>query len=382
MPDAALKPPPDAARPRPRWQGRRRLHFVQDVATPHNNALLRELAAVPGIDLRVEYAHRCVPHYPLAAELVDEVVPAYVYGSKLPNVRMLMRAVFCPQDRWVLVAWSNPTTRALILWFWLTRRKFNCWIDVPPDTTRLRMAFRKVALFLLRKSKVQMFAVGSVGVKYLEASGFPVGRVHNLPIAVAAAPSGATAVWRGKLGVPDQAVILVTGSRLTTDKGFDVLLRALSQTQPETIERLVTVIAGHGPLENELKDLARDSGLTSDKIKFVGWLPSEDFTALVKESDIVAHPARSDSYGGASLIARAMAKPLIASRGAGAALDIIQDGVNGWFYESDDVGGLAGILDTVVTDDCLRVTAGKAMRKVSKEGSPEAAVGGLLRYAW
>lgn len=382
MPDAALKPPPDASRPRPRWQGRRRLHFVQDVATPHNNALLRELVTVPGVDLRVEYAHRIVPHYPQAAELVDRIIPAYVYGSQVPNIRMLARAVFCPRDRWVLVAWSNPTTRALILWFWLTRRKYNCWIDVPPATTRRRMAFRKVALLLLRKSQVQMFAVGSVGVKYLEQSGFAAERVHNLPIAVATAPSGGSGIWRAKLGIPADRVMLVTGSRLTSEKGFDVLIRAVSQTQPETTRRLVTVIVGHGPLEVELQNFACRSGLSQEQIQFVNWLPADDFAALVEESDIVAHPARSDSYGGASLLARAMAKPLIASRGAGAALDIVQDGVNGWLYDAEDTSTLTAILDSVVADEALRVKAKQAMSTISEQGSPITIVKELMRYAW
>jgi glycosyltransferase involved in cell wall biosynthesis len=344
--------------------------------------LLRELVTVPEVELHVEYAHRDVPDYPLAAELVDEIVPAYVYGSRVPNLRLLARAVFSPRDRWLLVAWSNPTTRALIVWFWLSRTKFNCWIDVPPETTRQRMILRSVALFLLRKSRVQMFAVGSVGVKYLDEAGFPAERVHNLPIALSAAPSGKPSTWRAQLGVTDDGVLLVTGSRLTSEKGFDVLIQALSQLQPEAKGRLVTVIVGHGPLEGELRRLAREARLSPEHIRFLNWLPADDFAGLVEESDIVVHPARSDSYGGASLLARAMAKPLIASRGAGAALDIVEEGENGWLYGAEDADRLTAILDVVVTDDELRAKARQAMGKISQEGSPKAAVIKLMTYAW
>lgn len=382
MRDPAPAVSPDTLRPTARWRGRRRLHFVQDIATPHNNALLRELVSVPQVELLVEYAQRDVPDYPLAAELVDEILPAYIYGARVPNMRVLARAVFSPRDRWLLVAWSNPTTRALIVWFWLSRRKFNCWIDVPPETTRQRMVLRSTALFLLRKSRVQMFAVGSVGVEYLDQAGFPAERVHNLPIAVSAAASGKPSTWRARLGVPEDGVLLVTGSRLTSEKGFDVLIHALSRLQPEAQGRLVAVMVGHGPLEGELRRLARETRLSPEHIRFLNWLPADEFAELIEASDIVVHPARSDSYGGASLLARAMAKPLIASRSAGAALDIVQDGENGWLYDAEDVEGLSAILDKVATDDALRTMAGQAMSRISQEGSPEATATALLRAAW
>lgn len=382
MLDPARAVPPNTSRPTARWKCRRRLHFVQDIATPHNNALLRELVTVPEVELLVKYAHRDIPDYPLAGDLVDEILPAYIYGARYPNIRVLTRAVLFPRDRWLLVAWSNPTTRALIVWFWLSRRKFNCWIDVPPDTTRKRIILRRIALLLLRRSRVQMFAVGSVGVRYLAAAGFPAERVHNLPIALSAATSGNPNAWRAKLDLPEDGVLLVTGSRLVVEKGFDVLIHALSRLQPEILVRLVAVIVGSGPLEGELRRLAQESRLSPDQIRFLRWLPADEFAELVEASDIVVHPARSDSYGGASLLARAMAKPLIASRGAGAALEIVQDGENGWLYEAEDVERLSAILSKVVADEALRVRAGQAMSRISQEGSPRAAVVKLMTYAW
>lgn len=382
MDDATPRAQLTSLRPTPSWRGRRRLHFVQDIATPHNNALLRELAAVPNLELRVEYAHREADEYPLAAGLVDEVLPAQIYGSKVPNIGILINALFRPRDRWLLVAWSNPTTRTLIALFWLSRRRFNCWIDVPPETTWRRSLLRRLALSLLRTSRVQMFAVGSVGVKYLEEAGFASKQVHNLPVALTPFLSSEPGVWRKRLEIQREGILLATGSRFTYEKGFDVLIRAVAQLPHNVRARVTTVIVGNGPLEDDLRRLANEEGLSERELHFVGWLPSSDFAALINDSDIVAHPARIDSYGGASLMARALSKPLIASRGAGAAADIVTNGVNGWLYEPEDTDALAGILLQLVEDHTLLSNAATAMRKISHEGSPSVTVNTLLENAW
>ena len=364
------------------WSSRRRFHFVQDVATPHNNALLKEIAGIPNIDLRIEYAHRDVTDYPLAAELVDEILPAHIYGSSFPNPALLLRAILFPRDKWLLVAWSNPTTRALIIWFWLTRRRFNCWIDVPPATTPRRLRLRRMILRLLRSSRVQMFAVGSVGVTYLLEAGFAPERVHNLPIAMATTSSAGAGEWRSKLDLARNEVLLVTGSRLTWEKGFDVLLNAISRLEPQVRERLRTVVVGRGPLGEDLRTLATHFGMSNRDVRFIDWLAIDEFASLIGDADLVVHPARMDSYGATSLLARAMSKPLIASRGAGAAMDIVQPGINGWLYDAEDSTALAAILGEVVIDDRVRSDAAREMSAVSKEGSPRLVAERLLQHAW
>lgn len=364
------------------WNSRRRLHFVQDVATPHNNALLRELETVPNVNLVVEYAHRSVPAYPLAAELVDEIKPAVIYGSRAPSARMIAQAVFRPRDRWLLVAWSNPTTRALIVWFWVSRRRYNCWIDVPPPTTRRRMALRNGVLHLLRSSRVQMFAVGSVGVTYLVEQGFSPARVHNLPVAVSHPPMRHPGRWRTELGVSPEEILLVTGSRLTYEKGFDVLIRAVASLDQFARQRLTTVIVGRGPEKESLIEIARQVGLSMSELRILDWLPGEEFAALVGDADLVAHPSRSDSYGGTALLARVMGKPLVASRGSGASVDVVRPGVNGWLYEPEDTADLATLLERVVMNNDERANATEAMQAVSMEGSPHGVAAILLEFAW
>ena len=49
--------------------------------------------------------------------------PAYIYGSRVPDFRILAHALLHLRDRRLLVAWSNPTTRMLIVLFWKSRRK-------------------------------------------------------------------------------------------------------------------------------------------------------------------------------------------------------------------------------------------------------------------
>ena len=142
-----------------------------------------------------------------------------------------------------------------------------------------------------------MFAVGSTGVKYLTDAGFPGEQVHNLPSALAGSARGRPGKWRKDLGVSPTEVLLVTGSRLTQEKGFDVLIRALCELEPAARNRLRRAVVGSGPQERDLRQLADDLGLSSEEFRLDDWLPVEDFGALVRDADVVVHAARSDSYG-------------------------------------------------------------------------------------
>lgn len=363
---------------------RRRLHFVQEVPTHHNNALLEAIHGSGLYELVPEYANHETAEYPGASALADTVVPARIYGSRTPSLRVFGDAIFRPRDRWLLIAWSNPTTRMLIVWFWICRKRFNCWIDVPPPASGSRDVLRRVALGILKHSRVQMFAVGTVGVGYLEEAGFRHCRIHNLPIAVRVptVTEPQRRMVRTKFEVGDDQVLLISGSRLVPEKGFDLLLRAIELLPQESCMRLTTVIVGRGPEQEMLAELANHVRLRGSRILLLDWMDSRDFLELFAASDLVVHPSRRDSYGGCSIFARAYGKPLIASRGAGSALDVVHQGENGWLYDPEDIATLSKLIGGLVADDSERRRIAANMQARSREGSAENVADVFLRHAW
>ncbi len=82
--------------------------------------------------------------------------------------------------------------------------------------------------------------------------------------------------------------------RMVEKKGFDVLLRASALLIGRIDFRLV--LAGSGPQEDELKDLASSLNLT-DHVEFLGPIPHHEVYDWLKQLDIFVLPCQKDSNG-------------------------------------------------------------------------------------
>lgn len=151
--------------------------------------------------------------------------------------------------------------------------------------------------------------------------------------------------------------------RLIDCKGVDDLLRAAAQTVGG-LPQLTVVIAGTGPLREQLEALARDLGL-SDRVHFVGWLARNQVTALQTAADIVAMPSRTAADGsreaqGVSLVeAMALGKPIVAGR-VGGIPDAISDNVNGLLVPERNPGALRVAIGRLATDAAYAEKLGAA----------------------
>lgn len=97
---------------------------------------------------------------------------------------------------------------------------------------------------------------------------------------------------------------LAAYGRLTAQKGFDTLIRAVRSLPSGSVQLL---IGGEGPLEQELRTLA--SG--DDAIRFLGRV--DDVPALLARSDAVVIPSRWEPWGNVCLEARAAGLPVVVS---------------------------------------------------------------------
>lgn len=90
-------------------------------------------------------------------------------------------------------------------------------------------------------------------VDYLVRAGWPAERVHYLPNFVDDTP--APPIERSRFDTPDDAPVALGLGRLHVNKGFDTLLRAAAK-----VPGLYVWLAGAGPQERELRELARRLG--------------------------------------------------------------------------------------------------------------------------
>ena len=137
-------------------------------------------------------------------------------------------------------------------------------------------------------------------------------------------------------GTDHRLRILALG-RLTAYKGFDVLIRAMGQTQAKLI------IAGEGSERGGLERLTKTSACPAT-VHLMGSVSNEERNQLLSSCDLVCLPSlnRAEAFGISVLEAMAVGKPALVSRIPGSGLPwLVQDGRTGWHVDPGDMAAIA-----------------------------------------
>jgi glycosyltransferase involved in cell wall biosynthesis len=129
--------------------------------------------------------------------------------------------------------------------------------------------------------------------------------------------------------------IICVGS-LIKRKGVDLLLNALSCVEEEYTLHIV----GDGIEKTNLKKLAVNLGIDY-KVKFHGYLQQKELSILYSKSSIFILPSREDCYGLVTLEAMCASLPVISSKFADSAYDLIDQERNGFIidpYNKEEFG--------------------------------------------
>ena len=164
-----------------------------------------------------------------------------------------------------------------------------------------------------------------------------------------------------------EAETVLFSGRLEYEKGVPYLLRAMAVSRVGW--RLD--IAGDGTLRDEIRDLAVSLGI-SDRIRFLGWLDSDELQQAYERCSVVVMPSlMPEPFGKVGVEALASGRPVIAFD-VGGIPDWLDDGVTGRLVAARDSLGLGAAIDQLVNDTELLRTMGKAgLEQVASRFSPE-----------
>jgi glycosyltransferase involved in cell wall biosynthesis len=148
---------------------------------------------------------------------------------------------------------------------------------------------------------------------------------------------------RAKYG-PD---ILIEATRILRDRGLNVR----------------TLLAGEGEEEDELRHLARDSGV-GRIVDFVGQIPHDEVPAFLADLDVFCMPSRweSETFGVAAVEAEAMQVPVVATK-LGGIPEAVEDGITGILVPPNDAIAVADAIAVLLKDRKKRLKMGKAGRE-------------------
>jgi len=162
-------------------------------------------------------------------------------------------------------------------------------------------------------------------------------------------------------------IVLFVG-RLIYYKGAKYLVEAMEGINAHLI------IVGEGPLENELKNLASELGISS-KISFIGSVSDKDLPAFYHACDIFALPsiARSEAFGLVQLEAQACEKPVVSTDLKTGVPYANLDQVTGLVVPPKSKEDLSKAINQLLQDSALSKKYGEAGKKrVEEEFSKEA----------
>ncbi|HEY8171601.1 MAG TPA: glycosyltransferase family 4 protein, partial [Dehalococcoidia bacterium] len=151
-----------------------------------------------------------------------------------------------------------------------------------------------------------------------------------------------------------------TVSRLSPEKGLDVLLRAVALIR-ERGTVLDVALAGDGPSRRGLEQLTERLGLR-ERVRFLGHVEHRDVPRVLQEADLFAVPSTWEGFGVSAVEASAMELPVVASNIHGLP-DVVVDGETGLLVPPSDPGALAGAIERLAGDAELRATMGSAGRR-------------------
>jgi len=166
---------------------------------------------------------------------------------------------------------------------------------------------------------------------------------------------------------------------LSGPKGLDVLLKAWRDVVAQVPDARLCLV-GEGPLERELRDLARRLGI-AESVSFEGGLASGGVRAALDRSSLLVLPSRSEGMPRVVLEALSRARPVVASR-IGGIPEMIQHGKTGLLLPPGDAHALAEALGELLRDrERLRRMGDEGRRFVARRDPAAAYEAGVDRLA-
>lgn len=270
------------------------LHVLCDLSGGGAERLVLDLCRRAGPGVRAEVA-TVFEGGELAAEFARAEVAVRWSGARRgrPDPRALGRLVGLAREAdlvhthlWAGHAWGRTAGRLA------SRPVVSTLHNSRPDSPRRQALERRT-----RSLCVALVAVSEALAAQLRAEG------EDHP-GLRAIPNGVD-LSRFPSAPPEAARCSVVAlGRLTRQKGFDVLIRALSELPEATLE-----LAGTGPDEEMLRELARPLG---GRVRFLGF--RADAATVLARGEVVALPSRWEGFGLVAVEAMAVGRPVVASR--------------------------------------------------------------------
>lgn len=145
----------------------------------------------------------------------------------------------------------------------------------------------------------------------------------------------------------DSTKLVISVGQFIPRKGFDVLIKACKYIGDD-----VCVLIIGGNVNDEYLKLCNENNVHN--IKFMPFMKKDELKKYYLASDIFAFPTREDIWGLVINEALAAGLPVVSTNRCMAALEMVQDGENGFIVDVENEEQLADKINEILNDSELR----------------------------
>jgi len=352
-----------------------RVAYIAGEPMPTRVPHLDVIAAHPDVDLTAIYAAASIQRPEAASAPRHRMV--VLRGPMVPATRLLHHDLPLTPQIWPLLSrerfdvlviggWSLPATQLATVWAWTHRVPYLLLSEShgrEPRPAWIRAVRRAVLPQLVRRA-AGFLPTGTLAAEHIESFGAPPEAVTTFPITVDVEAVGARVdelrarreTIRAELGIPAEAVVVMTAGRLIPFKGVDQLIAAVAETEAHLL------VVGTGPVEEQLRAQAVAAGAPTT---FAGWRTGDALLELYAASDVFGLFSRRETWGAVVVEAAAAGLPLVLTDRVGASPDLLVPGENGLLVPSGDAAAQAAGLTRLVDDPALRERFGRRSREIA-----------------
>ena len=373
----------------------RKTVILTEIIAPYRIPVFNALARREGIDLHVIFlaeTYQALRQWRVYTDEIRfsyQVLPSWRWSAGKHSV-LLNRGLWPALNQarpqvMICGGYSYPACWEALLWARRHRVEFVLWSESNAyDARGGRVWVEFLKTYFLRRCD-RFVVPGRDSFEYLRSFGLPEARILTAPNAVdnklfatraEETRAQATAI-REKLKLPSRFILFV--GRLVPEKGVFDLLEAYAKLESGLRSEVGLVFAGDGVAREQLAQDAQR--ISPGAICFPGFAHREELAGLYGLAEVLVLPTHSDPWGLVVNEAMACGLPIIVSRVAGCAADLVEDGWNGYVVPPRDSEKLSVAIDRVVRQPELRRQMSAHSFERIQNFSPEACAAGLAAAA-
>jgi len=354
-----------------------RIAVVHNIVAPYRHPIFEEISQDPRFDVIVYYCSKRYPGrawdlFPRKYEYKSRFLSGATMKGLFVNPGIIFEIIRNRFDAIVVGEWMYVTMQMAFVMGKLLNLPVILWTECMVEPWSFLGSITKAIRLLLIKRADALIVPGRLSRDYVIAMGAHRSRVFIAPncidtdffIKYSSIYRKDKESLRKELKVDKEKVILYVG-QLIERKGVDYLIRAYARLKQEYPE-IALILIGDGPLLDKLKRKCSIEGISD--VYFVGsGLRLLDLIKYYSLADFFVLPTLFDVWGFVINEAMACGLPVISTRNAQAAVEMIRQGENGLVVNAADEEELYSAMKELINSRELEVMRRNSLEIISTE---------------